>query len=286
MTTEISNGVKKIEQARRLAFPDFDKISLGPKAVRVLANLFLNPDCQTDIDLSKFIKHKSIKLNQISPHIITAAPSTIAQYAKDHNKKRINQNDILKCFAIDHAQAIKDNCIDVSFSPCYSLSHILNVGRIIKIKQVHPVRGRFSSKTVRVSERNSASNGVQEKKIVDLEKKVKDQVIIFKNILVPFDLKVFKNQQVFYHFGVVVALAHTPKLIGLANEIKKQQKKEHFIYKMNQRAKKRRKLIIDAQDKTIFHEDLMEKIILGNQGIEPAKPDFKTTGKRKIVLQK
>ncbi len=254
--------IKRIEQARRLAFPKFDRITLSPKAVQILANLFLNPDCRSDIDLTKFAKDKPVKLNQISAHIITAAPNTLAKYAQDHYKVRISESDILKCFALDHAKAIQENRIDIKLSPSYGLAHLLNISRVIKIKEI------------------------QEKKFIDLEKRIGAHTIIFKNVLVPDNLQVFKNQEVFHHFGIVVAAANTPRLIKLVDKIKREQKKEYFIYKMNQGVTKERKLIINTQDKADFHENLMEKIIVGNKKIKPPQPNLKDISKGKVIFSK
>lgn len=253
--------MQKIEQARRLAYPDFDKIILTPQAVQILAHLFLNPDCQSDIDLSTFITKKSVKLKHLSLHIITAAPATLAQYAKDHDKLKINERDILQCFALNHAHAIEQSHIDTTFSPSYSLTHLLNIGKIINIT---------STKT---------------KKMVDVEKKANGHRITFKNVVVPNALKIFKNQKAFHHFGVVIAIANTPNLVKLAHKITAEQKKQYFIYKMNQRAGKNKKIIINMQDKTIFQKNVMGKIIAGlNTPSSP--PNINNIRKGKITFSK
>ena len=228
--------IKNIEKARRLAFPEFDQITLEPRAVQILANLFLNPDCKSNIDLSKFISPEPVKLNQLSPHIITAAPSTLAKYAQDHQQLNITENDILRCFALDHVKTVQVD--KIRFSSSQKLSHLLNIGQVVKSKKI----GR--------------------KKIVDLEKIFNNQKILFKNIFIPDNLEIFKNQEVFYHFGVVVAVVKNQKLAELSDEIKVKQIKNHSIYRINREAKEKSKSIIDSQNKTLFHENLMEKIIL------------------------
>lgn len=230
-----SQLIKTVEKARRLAFLKFDQITLDPEAVQILANLFLNPDCKSNIDLSKFISSEPVKLNQLSPHIITAAPSTLAKYAQDHHKLNITGSDILRCFALDHVKNIQDDKIRSSSSQ--KLSHLLNVGRVIKSKKI----GR--------------------KKIVDLEKNFDNEKIFFKNIFIPDNLEIFKNQEVFYHFGVVVAAVNNQKLVKLANEIKVEQIKNCSIYRINREAKRKTKSIIDSQNKNYFHGNLMEKIL-------------------------
>ena len=256
-----SQLIKNVEKVRRLAFPEFDQIILEPKAIQVLANLFLNPDCRSDIDLAKFIGPKPVKLSQISPHIITAAPSTLAKYAQDHQQLNITEQDILKCFALDHAEAIQANQLDIKFSPTYGLSHLLNISQVVKIKEI------------------------QRKKFVDLEKKFNNQKIFFKNILVPNNLEILKGQKVFHHFGVVVTIVDTPSLTKIANQIKKQQKENCFIYKKNQ-VTSLKKSIVDSKDKILFHENLMEKILVGCKRTRSPRLNLKNLSQGKITFTK
>ena len=74
--------IKAVEAVRRLNFADFDQIELTGDAVRILVNLFLNPDCMSDINLEQYIKEEKVKLADLSKHIITACPSTLAKYAE------------------------------------------------------------------------------------------------------------------------------------------------------------------------------------------------------------
>ena len=209
---KFGESIKKIEEARRLTFPEFDRIVLKSAAVRVLAHLFLSPDCRANVDLAKFADKEQVKLSQISAHILTAAPSALAKYAQEHHKLIISQADILECFALDHARTIKMNQLDTKFSPAYALAHLLNISQVIKIKKV------------------------QGKIFVDLKRKFDTSQIVFKNVLVPDDLRVLKNQEVFHHSGVAVAVANTPTLIELADKIKLAQEKDEFIYEISQKA--------------------------------------------------
>ncbi len=248
-----------LEQARRQAFPDFDRISLEPAAMRILANLFVNPDCNSDADLAGFVTQDSVLLKQISLHIITAAPSTLAKYAQDHNRLEILEEDILRCFALDHAEALQENKIDRKYSPAYALAHLLNVCRVDGLRNLG------------------------KRQLVRLVKETAQGRITFSDVVVPENMKLKIGQLVFQHFGVVVALAHNNHLVKLAETIEKKQREHFFTGRINQQTANE---IIDSQDKRLFHENLLEKIIKGKSNLKKVKLKAEKTAKGKIIFQK
>jgi len=127
--------IGKLEQARRLAFPSFEKIILQPDAVKVLVNLFLHPGCNPTL-IWQILTGLPVKLSEISPHIITAFPSQVAKFAIRKGIIDIAAADLLECFALDHTDAVEENQRVLGMEPSYALAHVLTVGRTLSIQQV------------------------------------------------------------------------------------------------------------------------------------------------------
>ncbi len=229
--------VKNLEAARRLAFDDFDKIVLQPEAVEVLINLFLHPGCKSDINLAKFLTGQPVPLTDISPHIITAFPSQVANYAKDKNKLIISGVDLLECFALDHADAVEENYKFLKFTPSYALAHVLTIGTANNIRNV------------------------DNRKLVDIEVTVCNEKINFSNVLAPGHMEVKDQQMVFHHFGVVVATVSDKSLKIFANKLQLSQDKKSFIKKTVKQVLGKEIESIDYAKESFFRVDMTGQII-------------------------
>jgi len=233
--------IKNLEKARRLAFPSFAKIVLEPEAVRVLVNLFLHPGCKSDINLAKFLTGQPVNLTQISPHIITAFPSQLAKFASRKNKTRINQEDLLECFALDHVDSVAENRESLLFEPAYALAHVLTIGKVKSLQNI------------------------ESRNLAEILVKVCDHEITFKHVLVPPDLTVKNNQVVFHHFGVVVAKADSQELKNLGRQLQKRQNKKSFLQKIT------RQIVSESID---FAKPDFFKVDMAGQIIKESKRDF------------
>lgn len=230
----MQNIIKNLEKARRLSFPNFDNIVLQSEAVKVLVNLFLHPGCITDINLARFLTGHNVYLIEISPHIITAFPSQLAKFARRKRKFEISQNDLLECYALDHADSVSENQKSLLFEPSYALAHILTIGNV---KCLRNFEGR---------------------NLTDIIVKVCQQEILFKNVLVPADMPVKLSQTVLHHFGVVVAKADSKVLKNLAMKLQKKQNKKEFLNKITRQVIG---LDVDFAKSSFFKFDMTGKII-------------------------
>ncbi len=165
-----------VEKTRRLSFSDFDKIKVSGDGIRIIANLFLNPDCLIDINLEEYIDKESVLLADISKHILTAAPATLAQYAQDYKKLYLSRDDVIRCFAIDHLNTIENNDIINLKGASYALAHTLSIANITKI---------YESDGAIIAE-------------------LKGDNIVYRNVIIPNNLNVIVGDIVWQHFGVVV----------------------------------------------------------------------------------
>lgn len=234
----LKNKVDILQKIRQDTFPNYHKITLDREALRLISYLFLNPDCQADIDLFS-LPGKVIKLFDLGDHIITAAPATLAKYAQQKNLLHLTRIDILHCFALEHAVDIHNNKIDVNKNPYYALAHLLNYSQVKKIDY-------FSGK-----------------KFVVLESRLPWGKIIFKKVLVPMTLNIFPNDFVYHHFGVVVATDNNKK-IKSTNVIYQKQINNIYIVKwMHQIIAK--KIVIDFTDQKIFQQNIVDNILHPNK---------------------
>ncbi len=242
--------IDNLATARHTAFPDFDKIQLTRPAVVILTRLFLNPDCVSDIDFRKLTTSRpQIRLQDLAKHIITAAPVTIAQYCQAHQKLLVTDQDLIKCFGLDHVDSVLDNKVHEVDNPQTALAHILTAGQVKFIKD----------------------------NLVNIEIKLsEDRTVEFKNVLKPKELAVKKGQLVYQHYGVII-----DKADDLAEEIRLGQKDKEYFQKMLGRNKKK---TIDFSDKSIFHQDLIGGIIKEEKAL-PQKSQFKTKKAKKYVTK-
>jgi hypothetical protein len=235
--------INKLEQARRLAFPSFEKITLQPEAVKVLVNLFLHPGCKSDINLAKFLTGVPVKLSEVSPHIITAFPSQVAKFATRKGITDITAASLLECFALDHTDAVEENQRVLGMEPSYALAHVLTVGKIMAIQQA----------------------GIRQ--LCSLQVTVCNEPVGFSHILIPAGVTVVVGQKVFHHFGVVVETVSTPSLAMLAMKLQKEQDKKSFM-------KKTIKQVIGADVKVIdYSKEAFFKIDMTGNIIKESKKD-------------
>lgn len=199
--------IKNLEQARRLAFPRFDQITLSAGAVQVLVNLFLHPGCKSDINLAKFLTGQPVTLAEISPHIITAFPSSVARYAARKGISTVTATDLLECFALDHTDAVEENQQALGMEPSYALAHVLTIGTISALQQA------------------------ELRQLATVSVVVCGEPIEFSHVLVPAGMTVVVGQTVFHHFGVVVAIANSKALKMLASRLQREQDSKSFMKK-------------------------------------------------------
>lgn len=241
MNTKI---IENLEAARRLSNPDFEHIVLESAAVKVLINLFLHPGCKSDVNLVKFLTGKSIKLSELSPHIITAFPSQVSKYAQRKGILKITEVELLECFAIDHADAVEENQHSLLFEPSYSLAHVLTVGKVTNL--VH----------------------FENRQLVELVVKSCGSDIKFSHVLIPSDVSVSLNTVVFHHFGVVVASANSKELKLLAKKLQREQHKKIFLQKTV-------KQVIGKSIKSIdYAKESFFKVDMTGQLLKESKKDY------------
>jgi len=229
--------VGNLEKARRLAFPDFEKITLSPAAVKILVHLFIHPGCKSDINLVKFLTGQPVLLSDISPHIITAFPSQVALYAKRRDKTVLTDVDLLECFAIDHAEAVEENKLSVGMAPSYALAHMLTIGKIMSIK-------KFDIR-----------------QLAEIAITICKQKVNFSHALVPSDVLVGVDSLVFHHFGVVVAVADSVGMKSLARNLQSQQNKQSFLQKITRQVVGANVNSIDYAKESFFKVDMTGKLI-------------------------
>lgn len=236
--------INNLEKARRLAFSDFDKITLTPSAVKILIHLFIHPGCKSDINMVKFLTGQLVLLSEISPHIITAFPSQIALYAKRRDKTILTDVDLLECFAIDHAEAVEENKESVGMEPSYALAHMLTIGKIINIRK-YDIR-----------------------QLAEIEVTVCKQKVNFSHALVPPDVIVGNESMIFHHFGVVVAAANSTGMNKLARNLQSQQNSQAFLQKITKQVIGANISVIDYAKESFFKIDMTGKLI------QESKKDF------------
>ncbi len=225
-------NIAKLQRIRQITFPDYQKITLDRLALRVVSHLFLNPDCRADIDLFS-LPGKKIRLADLGQHIITAAPSTLAKYAQHHHLIQLGESDILRCFALDHADDIKNNQIDRQNGPAYALAHLLNISRLTKIDYV------------------------SKKRLVTLHTKTTLGNIIFKKVLLPTELKAEVGNLVYHHFGVVVAVGNKDEILDNIYQLQL----NNIYFNIWQQAIIRKNIIIDFSDAKIFSQNVVDNIL-------------------------
>jgi len=226
----------QLNKVRRQTLPNFDKIYLSRQAVFVLANIFLNPDCQATISLYKFLDKPRISLSELSQNIVTAAPVTLAQYANRHNRFYITREDIIKCFSLDHFQDLTNKGIDSRLSAAYALSHLLTPAKIIK---VHKYKNSY---------------------LADLQVNFNRSVFYFNKVALPPLLGARKGELVWHHFGVVVDKCSSSQDKDLLEAIRRDQL-NFLSAKWLPKTLAETSQEIDFSKKSIFQRDLIGKII-------------------------
>jgi len=180
--------------------------------------------------------------------MITAAPSTLANYANKHRGLHLVESDIIDCFANDHIKAVLNNKIDQFYRPEYALSHILLRGKVQKVYQLDAF------------------------KMAD----VNSDEIIFKKVLVPSDLKIIKGSEVWHHFGVVVDLYNDKSIF-------EQQQNDNDFQKLVSKTDLK---IIDFSDKKIFRRDITGRILDEQMNLKKKKKTVSDPSISKIELPK
>lgn len=217
--------IDKVEKIRRLSFPAFDKIQITGDGVRIIANLFLNPDCLVDINLEQYIDNEVVLLAELSRHIMTAAPATLALYAKDKDKLLLNRDDVIRCFALDHLDTIKNNQIIPLKGFEYALAHVLSVAVVNKIEDIDGIR------TVELQQGK----------------------VIYKNVIVPANLNIKVKDNVWHHFGVIIDIVKDKD----EEIISQQLLHSHWLEIIEGNGSKE----IDFKDENIFHKNVYTNIL-------------------------
>lgn len=281
-----------LQIARKNTLKNFDKIALTRDATKLVARLFYNPDCISLVNLDDLIVDGQIPLKDLSRYMLTAAPSTLANYANKHHKVLLHHTDIINCFAIDHQQAVKDNEIDLIYNPEYALSHILLSGRIIKIYEIDHQKfadilhynPKSSSPKImtgsaiyEVAESRSAltnTSGVGPAcpPVAELREV---GALMFKKVLIPKDLEVKKGDLVWHHFGIGI-----DKYNG-ESQITAKQFDSPFFRLLDSKTSR---LEIDFSDKKIFHRDILGKILAEQKNLKNKKRIISDPSISKIKL--
>ncbi|MEK7583632.1 MAG: hypothetical protein AAB490_00160 [Patescibacteria group bacterium] len=233
--------IDKLQKVRRETFRQYDDVTLDRGALTIFARLFVNPDCRSDIDFFSIDKDAE-KLSELGEHIITAAPSTVAQYAERHELQHVTQNDLLRCFALDHANDVMHNHVADEKNPLYAFAHILHLSRV------------------------SALREIEAHTVADVRTKTPWGTVTFKNLVVPNGLAVAKGNYVYHHFGVVIAQADDTTL---AQSIVDLQGKDPYMGSLR-RSGGRRRVSVDFGDAGVFHKDVLG-MMLRPLTIEPAR---------------
>lgn len=220
--------IHKLQDVRRKTFAEYDSIVLDADAVGVLARFFVNPDCQSDIDLFA-IHEPETKLSFLGGHIITAAPSTLAKYAEKHKLTTLTEKDILLCFALDHAHDVHDTHVADAKNPLYALAHIALPSEVIRLKKY------------------------KQAELAELRYDTLWGSVIFKNVVVPKNISVNVGDSVFQHFGVISAHAQDKRFI---QKLIKLQQTDDFIAQLGRDAA-RKKIVIDFANTSLFHKDVL-----------------------------
>lgn len=233
---------QNLNNSRKKVLTNFEQIYLDKEAVKLVARLFYNPDCISLVNLDNFTDDL-ISLKDFSSSILTAAPTTLANYANKIGKLMLKRDDIITCFATDHIDAVLDNKIDQIYSPVYALSHTLLSGKISRIFEIN--HQKFAEIVT-----GSATYEVA----------VKVNQSIYKKVLIPSDLKVEKGDSVWHHFGIVIDKYE----VGDHSIFDQQLSLANFSL-LNLSSSDR---IIDFSDKKIFHRDILGKIIKNQKDLK------------------
>jgi hypothetical protein len=239
---------KELNKSRVKVLVNFSKITLTKAAALLVARLFYNPDCISTVNLSDLIKTDEVKLSDLSSVMITAAPSTLANYANKHQKLHLTESDIIDCFANDHIKAVLDNKIDQYYRPEYALSHVLLRGKVQRVYQLE---------FFRMADINS------------------DQ-ILFKKVLIPKELKVAKGNEVWHHFGVVIDIYNDKRIF------EHQLGDDNFQKLLSATDLK----VIDFSDKKIFRRDSTGRILREQKNLKKKKKPVSDQSISKIELPK
>jgi len=216
--------IELVEKARRLSFKNFDNIKISSDGVKIIANIFLNPDCLIDVNLNKYIGREAL-LADLSKHILTAAPATLAKYAKDNKKEYLSRDDIIKCFALDHLNTIEGNEIIKLKGATYALAHALSVSSIACLYE---------------DNQNTIAELVQDN-------------IKYINVVIPKNLKIKVGDRVWQHFGVVI-----DKVSETDEDIILKQAQHPEWQKILSEVKD---LVIDYTDEKVFKKNVFKNII-------------------------
>lgn len=253
MIADIHKLAKELNQSRAKVLANFAKIQLTRKAAILVARLFYNPDCISTVSLADLIQTDEIKLTDLSSVMITAAPSTIANYANAHDKLHLKESDVIDCFANDHIKAVLDNKIDQYYRPEYALSHILLRGKVARIYQLD----KF--------------------KVADIETAIKNDKIVFKKVLVPSELKVGKGSEVWHHFGVVI------DVFDDQSGIYQKQISDDDFKKLESRIENQE---IDFSNIKLFRRDIIGRILEEQNNLKKKKKTINDPSISKIKLPK
>jgi len=235
--------IDKLQAKRRETFQKYDEITLDQKAVSVFRNLFINPDCQADIDFAT-LTEPEVNLAMLGDHIITAGPSTVAQYANRHDLIHITDADLLRCFALDHASDVHHNHVADKTNAVYAYAHILHVSRVISVADTEGYR------------------------TAELESRTVWAPVRFKHVFIPEDLNVKKGLYVYHHFGVIVANAQDKKE---AISITDLQKADEFISELARESAHKR-IVIDYANVTTFQRNVLSQMMKPQTAAQVKKP--------------
>ncbi|OGY92622.1 MAG: hypothetical protein A3B31_02380 [Candidatus Komeilibacteria bacterium RIFCSPLOWO2_01_FULL_53_11] len=220
--------IDKLQAVRRATFRQYDDVTLDRGALTIFARLFVNPDCRSDIDFFSIDKNNE-KLSELGEHIVTAGPSTVAQYAERHGRMHITEQDLLRCFALDHAADVMHNHVADEKNPLYAFAHILHLSRVLALREI------------------------EEHTVADVRTKTPWGTVTFRNLVVPKGLSVEKGNYVYHHFGVVIAKADDATL---AQSIVDLQGKNPYMTSL-QRAGGRKRISVDFGDAGVFRKDVL-----------------------------
>lgn len=245
--------INKLQAKRRETFQQYDAITLNQRAVKVFRNLFINPDCQADIDFATLTEPK-VNLATLGDHIITAGPSTVAQYANKHKLMHITDADLLRCFALDHAADVHHNHVADKTNTIYAYAHILHVSRVMSVADTEGYR------------------------TAELESHTTWAPVRFMHVFIPEGMVVKKGQYVYHHFGVIVAHAHDEKE---AASITMLQKSDEFISELA-RSSAHKRIMIDFADVGIFQKNVLGQMMKPQTVAQVKRPQDLQHGKIKF----
>jgi len=247
--------IHKLQEDRRKNFPTYSQITLDRGALRIISHNFINPECQSDIDVMS-LKGDVVSLETLGEHVVTAAPSSLAKYGVAKGLLHLTAEDVLRYFSLEHALDVKDNKVHEKRNPYYALAHIMLVSRIEKIGEV------------------------SKRRYAHLVMSAFDCEIRFRHVVVPDDLRVCRGEMVFHHFGVIADIVRDE---DLSLEIVRSQRHEEFIREI-QWATAKKDIVIDFSSEEIFHRDVLGQILCPERVETIQKPRDIKNGK--IIYKK